>query len=122
MSEATATASKKSAAKASAAKASAAKKSAPVKAAPAPAAAEPKERVSTAFLQTLSALSDGSKMSSAEITAVTGKVKGNRQRDLTEAGLIETLEAGEGERGQRFKITAAGKAYLKQHGHMLKAE
>lgn len=115
-----ATAAKKSASKASAAKASAAKKSTPVAAKAAPAAkGEAKERVSTAFLQTLSALGDGSKMSSQEITAVTGKVKGNRQRDLTEAGLIETIPAGEGERGQRFKITAAGKVYLKQNGHLL---
>ncbi len=105
-----------------AAKKAAAKKAVPVKApaakaapAPAPAAAEPKERVSKAFLQTLNALKDGSKMSSAEITAVTGKVKGNRQRDLTAAGLIETLEPGEGERGSRFKITAEGKAYLKKN-------
>ncbi len=66
-------------------------------------------------LDTLRALKDGKAKTHKEIATVTRRPKGNRLRELTSAGFVETETPDqEGSRGHVFKITREGKEVLKK--------
>lgn len=71
-------------------------------------------KVTGNMLKILNALKDGKERTAAELVEKTGIVKGKRLPEMTQAGYIKTLVAEEGQRGQRYVITAAGKKLLQK--------
>jgi DNA-binding transcriptional ArsR family regulator len=62
-------------------------------------------------IDTLKALRHGKELSHAEIAEVTGRTKGNKLRELTEEGYVDTVKEEEG-RGYTYKITKKGRTAI----------
>lgn len=71
-----------------------------------------KGEVSGNMLESLRALKGGKAMTHSAVAAITGKDKGNKLRELTDGGYIETSEQ-EGVKGNVYTITRKGLDALK---------